>query len=257
MAAKAAACGHELTGYTRRPRGDRTAAVLEAAGLKVSHDLAEATEAEIVSLCVFDDEQLRDVLLEKGVLAGLRPGTVVVIHTTASPVLVRSLAAAAPVGVAVLDANFSGTPQMATDGRLTLMTGGDPAALARARPVLESFACSITHVGGPGDGQTLKLINNALFAGQLRLASDALDLLRAEGLDPAAALDVLRVSSARSHALDVLAREADWHSQIATLRHWLDKDADVARAAAADLGLDLGLIGLSIEGYGLAFKEGD
>src|SRR5690606_34525459 len=144
------AAGHSLIAYAR---GEGQREIVGKGGVLTSSYLEVGRNCDVLCLCVFKDAQVQEVLLENGVLAALRPGTVVAIHTTGSPALIRSLAEAAPVGVQVLDATFSGDPGKARAGTLTLMIGGAAQAIEQARPVLESYATRIHHAGPLGAGQ--------------------------------------------------------------------------------------------------------
>jgi len=111
------------------------------------------------------------------------------------------LARAAPEGVRVLDAPFSGTAQVAAAGGLTLLVGGEASPLELARPVLSAFASTILPVGPQGAGRGLKLINNLLFAAQMSLADEALQAAAALGLDRQAAALAIGQCSGASYAM--------------------------------------------------------
>ena len=166
---------------------------------------ALATEVDLVGICVWADEDVREVLAgDEGVLAGGREGTVVAIHSTVSPSTCRELAAVATSrGIVLLDAPVTGGRKVALGGALAMAIGGDDAALARCQPVFESFAGTVVRLGDVGAGQVAKLLNNALLAANLALADDALTLGEALGLDPAVLAQLLRGGSGRSYALDV------------------------------------------------------
>ena len=100
------------------------------------------------------------------------PGSALVVHTTASPKTIDALAAGAD-GVDVIDAAVSGGPHDVAAGRLTLFVGGADDAVARVQPVLGCYGDPVLHVGPTGRGQRVKLVNNALFAGQIGLLAEA------------------------------------------------------------------------------------
>jgi 3-hydroxyisobutyrate dehydrogenase-like beta-hydroxyacid dehydrogenase len=169
----AAGCATEV--YARRP-GHR--AELEATGIAVADSLEGlASRADLLILCLFNDAQVRDVMFDQGALAAMRPGSVLVSHVTGSPGLAIELQAKAPAGVAVLDVPISGTSDDIRRGELTLLVGGEAAALERVRATLAAYGSPIIAVGGLGDGQRMKLINNLLFAVNLRVALAAADLI--------------------------------------------------------------------------------
>lgn len=236
MAMRLLAAGHAVTVY---PRGKGLEQV-RAAGAQVRDDYAAlAAESELLGLCVYDDAQVREVLFDGGALAALKPGAVLANHTTGSPALAREIAARAPAGVGVLDATFSGGPHDVAAGKLTVMAGGEAQALARARPALEAYAAQIHHLGGPGLGQTLKLLNNLLFATNQMNAARILQLAGAQGFDTATVAKVLQGCSGASFALGLFQRPAPASAVLAGSRPYLEKDVAAVAAAAADAGLDL------------------
>ncbi|TVZ02459.1 NAD(P)-dependent oxidoreductase [Trebonia kvetii] len=236
------AAGHEPVVLTRRPAA-RAAA--EASGLRCAGTMKETVrDADVVITVVFDDTQLRAAVLgEDGVLAAMPAGGVLVQHTTCDPATMTLLAeVGARQGIAVLDAALSGNPRDIADGRLTLWVGGDETALARVRPLLDSYASPVLFVGHVGDGQRIKLVNNALFVAQVGLAVDAVRLAGSLGITEEQILAAVQQGSGGSRALSAVA----WigASAVGTrLAELMSKDVDVVRAAARRAGADLGLIG--------------
>jgi len=240
MALAIRAAGHAVTGHARPGARDR--ARLVEAGVRLTPEIAEAAaDAEVVVCALFDDAQLREVLIEAGGLAALAPGAVLAVHTTGVPAVIEALAAAAPAGAVVLDAPFSGVASEAATGCIRLFVGGEAAALERARPVLSAYCDPILPVGAVGAARRLKLVNNLLLAANVSLAAEALEGAARLGVDPAAALAVLRIASGRSFGLELLA-DAPVDAALTGLARWLDKDVDAAREALAAEGLDLPLL---------------
>jgi 3-hydroxyisobutyrate dehydrogenase-like beta-hydroxyacid dehydrogenase len=191
--------------WARRPEA---LASFEGAHVETAQSPAElAARADLIGICVWADEDVREVLLgDHGVLAGCRPGTVVAIHATVQPATCRELAAAAAErGAIVLDAPVSGGRNVALAGSLVVAVGGDEAAVERCRPVFATFGDPVIHLGQVGTGQFAKLVNNTLLAANLALADDALTLAQALGVEPDAMAQMLRNGSGRSYALDVTA----------------------------------------------------
>ena len=170
--------GHELTLWARRP--ESTEPFADTAATVVSTPAEVGAASEIVGICVFTDADVEDVLLgPHGVLAGMAPGGVVAIHSTVLPDTCAHVAARADErGIAVVDAPVSGGGSAAAAGRLLLMAGGAEAALAACRPVFETFADPIVHLGALGAGQMAKGINNLLLAVHMAAAMDAFELRR-------------------------------------------------------------------------------
>ncbi len=145
----------------------------------------------------------RDVaaVLEGGILAALAPGAVVVEMSSGVPAETQRLAAlVAAAGGTLVDAPVSGGVARAETGELAIMTGGDAAALARVRPVLEAMGTTILHCGGVGAGQAMKALNNLVSAGGFLIGIEALLIGQRFGLDPGTMVDVLNVSSGMNNS---------------------------------------------------------
>jgi 3-hydroxyisobutyrate dehydrogenase-like beta-hydroxyacid dehydrogenase len=164
-----------------------------------------ARNTDHIGLCVVNDSDVQE--MAGHLLPGMRAGAILAIHSTVHPDTCRAVAAqAAERGVHVLDAPVSGGSPAAEAGQLTVMAGGDPDILARARAVLETFSSMIVHLGDVGSGQYVKLINNSLFVANLGLSDAALRAAEALGINRANFVDLLKASSGRSFAFDVRAR---------------------------------------------------
>jgi 3-hydroxyisobutyrate dehydrogenase len=161
--------------------------------------------SDVVGVCVTDAEAVRTVVLgPDGVLAGMAEGSVLAVHSTIAPDECALLAAAgAERGVHVLDAPVSGGGAAAIAGQLTVYLGGEAAAVARARPVLDHYGETVLHMGPIGSGLRTKLVNNALVAAHFALAHDAMASGIELGLDPDQLAAALRSGSGRSFSLDV------------------------------------------------------
>jgi 3-hydroxyisobutyrate dehydrogenase-like beta-hydroxyacid dehydrogenase len=172
-------------------------------------DLAElGARSDHVGVCVVNDDGVRDVV--GAILPSMRAGSRIAIHSTIHPDTCISLAHQASVhGVALIDAPVSGGGAGAAAGTLTVMVGGDAESLALARPVFETFAGMITHLGGVGTGQFAKLVNNALMAANMALADAALGVGASLGLDRTALIELIKVSSGRSYGFEVRGRLTD------------------------------------------------
>ena len=194
--------GVPTTLWARRP------ASLEpfAGRASVAADPVELGRAsDVVGICVTDGAAVREVTLgPRGVLAGMAAGSVLALHSTIGTDECAEIAdAAATRGVDVIDAPVSGGGAAAAAGQLTVYVGGPDAAVARARPVLETYGDAVLHMGALGAGLRTKLLNNALNAAHFALAHDALAIGAALGLDPATLGEALRNGSGRSFSLEV------------------------------------------------------
>jgi 2-hydroxy-3-oxopropionate reductase len=201
MSLHLAAAGFEVQAWNRSPRTppDRT-------GYRLVGSPAEAGDGAAVIITMLPDiDEVRAVCAgPDGALARALPGAIVVVMGTVSPVAVaewgRVLAAD---GFAVVDAPVSGGDVGAREGTLSVMCGGDDAAVAAVRPVLEAMASSVRHLGPLGAGQLTKACNQIVVATTLTALAEAVTLARHGGLDVAEVLDVLAGGLAGSRALEV------------------------------------------------------
>jgi len=243
IAGRLSAAGHDVTVLARRPAAR---AVAEADGLAWADTVAATVhDADIVFTVVLKDEQVRSVCLDPdGAIAAMKQGAVIVQHTTCDPATPRLIAArAADRGIEVLDAALSGGPHDIAAGTLTLWVGGDEALLTRLRPVLESYASPIMPVGPLGNGQRVKLVNNALFVAQVGLAIDAVRLAGSLGIEEQAILAAVQHGSGASRAFGVVARGGSVDAVAGRLADLMLKDVTVVREVAQSAGADLGIIG--------------
>ncbi|MCW1429621.1 NAD(P)-dependent oxidoreductase [Novosphingobium sp. JCM 18896] len=235
--------GHDAAVLVRQAEAREDAA---AAGLSAHASIAETVrDADLVFCVVLNDAQVREVCLgPDGAIAAMKPGAVLVQHTTSDPATAQLLGvAAAERGVQVLDAALSGGPHDIAAGRLTLWVGGDEAVLAAAQPALASYADPILFVGALGNGQKVKLVNNALFVSQVGLAVEAVRLAGALGIDEPAILAALQHGSGASRGLAVVASGGSVAAVAPRIGALMAKDVATVRAVAAHAGVDLGVIG--------------
>jgi 3-hydroxyisobutyrate dehydrogenase-like beta-hydroxyacid dehydrogenase len=233
--------GHEVRALGRSVEKRRAVSEL---GARPVTDLADVgSDADVVVVCVFTDEQVQQVCLESVLLPTMRPGAVLVIHTTGSPRTVESVAAeAASHGVDVIDAPVSGGPHDIAAGHVTLFVGGSDDAVQRVRPVLESYGDPIVHVGPIGAGQGVKLVNNTLFAAQIGLLHEAVRLGDRLGIDEQRLLDAIGHGSAASRVASIVGARGSLDAFIEMVGEFVGKDVAVVRKTAAELGSDLGLL---------------
>ena len=239
MIARLAAAGHQVSALCRSAEKSRI--VTELGARAVSDIAAAADGADVVAVCVFTDEQVRDVCLDTDLLAAMGPGSVLVVHTTGSPRTAESIASRAEDHrVEVVDAPVSGDPHDVAAGRVTLFVGGGDAAVARVRPVLCSYGDPILHVGPTGAGQRVKLVNNTLFAAQIGLIAEAVELAKRLGVSESTLLSALPHGSGTSCALTGIAHAGSGVAFIKAVGGFIGKDVEVIRKTAAELGSDLG-----------------
>ncbi len=241
MVARLVEAGHDVRALGRTE--EKRSAIDQLGATAVAETAAVSADAEAVLVCVFTDQQVRDICLTDGVVAAMPAGSVLVLHTTGSPRTVERIAdAAAPRGVEVVDAPVSGGPHNAEAGALTLFVGGADDTVASLRPVLSCYGDPVLHVGPLGAGQKVKLVNNALFAAHIGLLADAVELGARLGVTESALLSALPRGSASSRALEIVAARGSVASFIETAGEFVGKDIAVVRDIAAELGSDLGVL---------------
>ncbi|MCK9877899.1 NAD(P)-binding domain-containing protein [Frankia sp. Ag45/Mut15] len=243
MLERVAAAGHDVSFFARREEVRRD---LEAAGTATGAPTpaALAADREVVVVCVFNDQQVREVCEgESGLIASLPPGATLIIHTTGSPDTAPRLAEAGRLRkIQVLDAAFSGGPGDAAAGQITLLVGGEPEVLETVRPVLASYCDPIVSVGALGDGQRVKLVNNALFAAKVALVAEAERIARDLGLDPVQALDAISHCSGASYALGTVRAAGSSARLQEAAGRYIAKDVATAKDLATAAGTNLGLL---------------
>jgi 3-hydroxyisobutyrate dehydrogenase len=196
--------GFPTTLWARRPA---TLEPFADTAAKVAGSPAElAAASDLVCLCVVGDTDVAELTGgELGVLAGLKPGGVIAVHSTVHPNTCRELAKKAGAhGVSVIDAPVSGGGPAASKGRLLVMAGGDADVVERCRPVFETYADPVVRLGDLGSGQTTKLLNNLLFTANLGTAATALSLAESLGVAPDRFTELVSRSSGNSFALNAI-----------------------------------------------------
>jgi 3-hydroxyisobutyrate dehydrogenase len=218
----------QVTLWARRP------ASLERYGdrARTARSPAEVGKAaDLVGICVWDESDVDKVLLgDEGVLAGLRPGGVVVVHSTIAPDACRRLAReAAGRDISLLDAPVS----LAVNApKLLVMVGGDAPVVEQVRPVLETFGNPVVHLGPTGSGQIAKLVNNTMLAATVGIGADAIALGADLGLDGNGLLAVLAAGSSGGTWTGLLRYRFGPEERMSTGRtsEWAKKDVSLAVA---------------------------
>ena len=203
MAGHLALAGHPVCVYNRNPDKAR-AWVQEFGHTSAATPRQAASQADMVFVCVGNDDDLRSVVLgADGALAGMKPGGVLVDHTTASAQVARELHALSDgLGVAFVDAPVSGGQAGAQNGLLTVMCGGETAAFERIRPVALAYAKAVTLLGPPGAGQLAKMVNQICIAGLVQGLSEGIAFGQRAGLDMKQVLEVIGQGAAQSWQMD-------------------------------------------------------
>ncbi|MDJ0906988.1 MAG: NAD(P)-dependent oxidoreductase [Woeseiaceae bacterium] len=220
-------------------------------GKRVDTPAEAASDADVVLVCVGNDDDVREVTAgPDGVFAGMRQDAILVDHTTASATLAHELAAAATEREAgFLDAPVSGGQAGAENGQLSVMVGGQQAHFDAARPVMDCYAKAVTLIGDTGSGQLAKMVNQICIAGVVQGLAEGLAFAQRAGLDPALLIEAIGKGAAQSWQMDnrwqtMIDGEFDFGFAV----DWMRKDLAIALDEAECLGIDLDMTRL-VDGY--------
>jgi len=224
------------------------------AGATAAASVAEVAEADVISVTVLNDQQVRDVV---GQLADhATPGTVIAIHSTISDATAVELAAALkPRGIHVVDAPVSGGAAVAAKGELATMLGAERDVYELIKPVFKKWASLIIHAGEPGAGTRMKLARNMLTFTYYTAACEAMRLAEAAGLDLQALGRVVRHTESSTGGGNIMIRETmaplePDHFLCQPFSHARDlgeKDLTLALGLGEALGVELPLAELALQ----------
>ncbi len=195
--------GHDVTVY------NRTAAkaqqwVKEYGGKSAATPREAAKDCDFVMMCVGNDADLRSVVFgDKGALAGMKKGAILVDHTTVSATIAREIFEKAKAqGVGFVDAPVSGGQAGAVNGQLGIMCGGEEATFAQAKPVLDVYAKMCALIGGPGAGQLTKMVNQICIAGIAQGLAEAVAFAKRNELNVEKVIGVISKGAAQSWQME-------------------------------------------------------
>jgi 3-hydroxyisobutyrate dehydrogenase len=243
MALRLCDAGFALTVHDRR---QAAAAAVRAAGATVAGSASAVVQSsDVTGICVVDEHQLRSVVDDA--LGELRPGKVLLVHSSVTPDVVRDLdTRVRATGAALVDAPVSGSRPAADAGELTVLAGGCDADLATVDSVLRAFASTVLHTGAVGTGQAMKLTNNVMLHMNHLVVLEALRFAKAQGLTEESVLEAVNISSGRSWVTETWGLIDDMlidHPQAGTsaIYAMMSKDlwqsVAVARADLTDMSL--------------------
>jgi 3-hydroxyisobutyrate dehydrogenase-like beta-hydroxyacid dehydrogenase len=207
MAKNLLAKGYPLTVTVNRNR-DRLADLFEAGAKEAESPAALAADCDIVFLCVTGSPQVEQAVGgPKGLLSAARRGLMIVDCSTSEPDSTARLREQAErAGVLMVDAPLTRTPIEAELGRLNVMIGADDATFAQLEPVLRAFAENVFHVGGPGAGHIVKLLNNFIAQAICTATAEAFAVGKRAGVDPARLVDVVSAGGANSGLFQAMSK---------------------------------------------------
>jgi 3-hydroxyisobutyrate dehydrogenase len=247
----------EVSVWNRTP--ERMEPLIEAGAKGTNSPQDLASQCDVVITCVSDTPDVKEVVLgERGVIHGAKSGTLVVDMSTISPQATREMAAKLEEkGVHMLDAPISGGSEGAAKGTLTIMIGGEGEQVKRAMPYFEAMGKTITHVGGHGAGQMVKLVNQILVVVNMLAVGEALLFGQAGGLDLQKTLEAVSQGAAGSWMLSnrgpqVLDR--DWRPGFTI--DLQQKDLRLVLEAADQMGVPLMATNMVFNLYRTLQREG-
>jgi 3-hydroxyisobutyrate dehydrogenase-like beta-hydroxyacid dehydrogenase len=241
-----------LTVFDVRP--EATTPLVDA-GARAAADLADVAAADVISVTVLDDAQVREVVA--GLAAHARPGTAIAIHSTIADGTAAELAAdLADKQIHLVDAPVSGGAGAAAKGRLATMVGATPEAFALVKEPFSRWAALVVHAGDPGAGTRMKLARNLLHFVSFAAAAEAQRLADDCGLDITALGKVVRHTDAITGGpgaimlrdnVNQLEPADPWYPILTHVRDLGEKDLQLALDLGASRGVDLPLAELALD----------
>jgi 3-hydroxyisobutyrate dehydrogenase-like beta-hydroxyacid dehydrogenase len=212
-----------------------------------------AQGADLVLVCVGNDDDVRQVTVgEQGALCGMKEGSLLIDHTTASADLAQELdAACRERRIGFLDAPVSGGQQGAENGALTIMCGGTEADFSRVESTLAHYAKAVTLMGPAGSGQLTKMVNQICIAGLVQGLAEGLHFAEQAGLDQQRVIDVISKGAAGSWQMEnrhktMIADEYEHGFAV----NWMRKDLGICLEQARRLQARLPVTALVDQFYG-------
>jgi 3-hydroxyisobutyrate dehydrogenase-like beta-hydroxyacid dehydrogenase len=240
MVLRLLAAGHCVTVWGRSR--ERLVPALEAGAREASSPADVAAASEATFLCVPDGAAVEELIFApRGIAAGARAGSVLIDHSTIDPADTRRLGEALRSGCAMdwIDAPVSGGPAGASAGTLSTFLGGYESSVNRIRPWIAAYAANVTHMGGPGAGQTTKCCNQLIVTTTIAIWTETLAFAQRCGLEPSVVVDALAGGWADSAIRRALAPGiATRDARVPRLAYFI-KDLDFASAAARECGASL------------------
>ncbi|WP_071286476.1 NAD(P)-dependent oxidoreductase [Mycolicibacterium llatzerense] len=236
-------------------------------GATLATSVAEVAKADVISVTVLNDEQVRDVVTQLAEHA--EPGTVIAIHSTIEPTTAVELAEQLrPKGIHIVDAPVSGGAGAASKGELAVMVGADDDAYDKVKPVFKQWASLVVRAGEPGAGTRMKLARNMLTFIGFAAACEAQKLAEASGIDLQKLGRVVRHSDAQSGGPGAIMARDDTkplapdhflYNMFVHTRGLAEKDLSLALGLGSAVGVDLPLAELALanlaEGLGVPHSK--
>ena len=201
-----------------------------------------AKHVDFLCLCVSKDEDVKEVLCGKdGVIEAIKPGTIIIDHTTTSASLAREMHKIfEKINCHYLDAPVSGGQAGAENGSLTIMVGGNEKAYKRSKKILSTYSKFSKYMGKTGNGQLTKMVNQIAIASLIQGLAESVNFSEESGLEPKDVLQVISKGAAQSWQMDnrwktMTKDEFDFGFAVDLMR----KDLDIVESEAAKLDVNI------------------
>jgi len=244
--------GYEIRGWNRSPLAQNL-----TEGIPLCQSLAEAAQADVCLLMLLDSTAV-DEVLDK-----LRPhlsaGRIVLDMGSSDPTHSRDNARGlAAAGIGWVDAPVSGGPEGASSGTLAIMAGGSKNDFSRVKPILDVLGSNVSHVGGPGLGHTVKVINQLVVGLTIETVAEALTLAEKSGVDPRMVQQALKGGFADSKILQLHGTRMIDRSYVPGAEATIQiKDLKLAKALAAKAAIHLPHLESTLGLYEKLVEQGD
>ncbi len=218
-----------------------------------------AKDADLVLTCVGNDDDLIEVVLgDNGAAHTMKPGSIIVDHTTASAQIARQLGGTLnEKNIGFIDAPVSGGQQGAENGQLTIMCGGDKKHFDQAQPVMMHYAKQASLMGDCGSGQLTKMVNQICIAGLIQSLAEGVQFAQKAGLDVEQVFDVIGKGAAQSWQMDNRHKTMNQdHYDYGFAVDWMRKDLDICLQEARKNGAHLPVAALVDQFYSEVQKMG-
>ena len=222
--------GHKVRACNRsEDKSKRWASLTGEDYFQTPEEVAEG--CDVVFLCVGNDEDVRSVVTgEDGILKSLKPGSIVVDHTTTSATLAQEMSSKClNQGIFFIDAPLSGGQIGAESGKLTVMAGGDKNAFNKIKELLSLYSKFVRRMGDSGTGQLTKMVNQICIASLIQGLAEGINFSEKAGLDTEGVIEVISKGAAQSWQMDnrwetMLTGEYDHGFAV----DWMRKDLGIA-----------------------------
>ena len=211
-------------------------------GSLCSSPLDMASQCDIIILCVGKDEDVKDVICgENGILTSIKPGTIIIDHTTTSATLAKDMNQILQNKKAYfLDAPISGGQAGAEEGKLSVMVGGDEQAFTKVKDVLGAYSKFVKYMGSSGSGQLTKMVNQICIGGLLQALAEGINFSEKAGLNTEDVMEVITKGAAQSWYMEnrwstMLNNEYDHGFAV----DWMKKDLDIVEDQAERIGANV------------------